>query len=46
MSKFTSKWDGPYVVQEVYTNGAYKIISKDGLRIGPINEKFLKCYYA
>uniref|UniRef100_A0A2N9J4N8 Uncharacterized protein n=1 Tax=Fagus sylvatica TaxID=28930 RepID=A0A2N9J4N8_FAGSY len=21
-NKFTSKWDGPYVVQEVYTNGA------------------------
>lgn len=25
-SKFSSKWDGPYVVQEVYTNGAYKIV--------------------
>ncbi|XP_075633756.1 uncharacterized protein LOC142606257 [Castanea sativa] len=23
-NKFTSKWDEPYVVQEVYTNGAYK----------------------
>ncbi|XP_074290221.1 uncharacterized protein LOC141616951 [Silene latifolia] len=22
VDKFTSKWDGPYVVQEVYTNGA------------------------
>ncbi|CAL9004724.1 unnamed protein product [Prunus brigantina] len=28
-SKFTSKWDGPYVVQEVYTSGAYKIIAED-----------------
>ncbi|XP_034197970.1 uncharacterized protein LOC117613470 [Prunus dulcis] len=45
-SKFTSKWDGPYVVQEVYTSGAYKIIAEDGLRIGPINGKFLKRYYA
>ncbi|RVW34665.1 hypothetical protein CK203_106423 [Vitis vinifera] len=36
-SKFTSKWDGPCVVQEVYTNGAYKIIVEDRLRIGPIN---------
>ncbi|KAL6332916.1 hypothetical protein AAG906_019921 [Vitis piasezkii] len=44
-SKFTSKWDGPYVVQEVYTNGAYKIVIEDGLRIGPINGKFLKRYY-
>uniref|UniRef100_A0A2N9ILM6 Uncharacterized protein n=1 Tax=Fagus sylvatica TaxID=28930 RepID=A0A2N9ILM6_FAGSY len=31
-NKFTSKWDGPYVVQEVYTNGAYKIVDKDGIR--------------
>ena len=45
-SKFTSKWDGPYVVQEVYTNGAYKIVEENGLRIGPINGKFLKRYYA
>ncbi|KAI5349455.1 hypothetical protein L3X38_002342 [Prunus dulcis] len=45
-SKFTSKWDGPYIVQEVYTSGAYKIIAEDGLRIGPINGEFLKRYYA
>lgn len=44
--KFKSKWDGPYVVNEVYTNGAYKIVAEDGLRIGPINDKFLKKYYA
>ena len=45
-NKFTSKWDGPYVVQEVYTNGAYKLINNDGVRIGPINLKFLKRFYA
>ncbi|KAL9382329.1 hypothetical protein Peur_025364 [Populus x canadensis] len=45
-SKFLSKWDGPYMVQEVYTNGAYKIVDENGLRIGPINGKFLKRYYA
>ncbi|XP_060182770.1 uncharacterized protein LOC132612672 [Lycium barbarum] len=44
-SKFTLKWDGPYVVQEAYTSGAYKLIDADGLRIGPINGKFLKMYY-
>ncbi|KAL3498667.1 hypothetical protein ACH5RR_041399, partial [Cinchona calisaya] len=44
--KFVSKWDGPYVVQEVYTNGSYKLIAEDGLRIGPINGKYLKRYYA
>ena len=45
-NKFVSKWDGPYVIQEVYTNGAYKLVDQDGLRIGPINGKFLKRYYA
>ncbi|KAL4651247.1 hypothetical protein ACB092_01G145500 [Castanea dentata] len=45
-NKFVSKWDGPYVVQEAYTNGAYKLVAEDGLRIGPINSKFLKRYYA
>ena len=44
--KFTSKWDGLYVVQEIYINGAYKIVAEDSLRIGPINSKFLKQYYA
>ncbi|KAM2067325.1 hypothetical protein ACFX1T_043670 [Malus domestica] len=44
-SKFTSKWDGPYVVQEVYTNGACLIMAEDGLKIGPINGRFLKRYY-
>ncbi|KAL0394674.1 UNVERIFIED_CONTAM: hypothetical protein Slati_4433600 [Sesamum latifolium] len=44
--KFLPKWDGPYVVKEAYTNGAYKLIAEDGLRIGPINGKFLKRYYA
>ncbi|PIN06300.1 hypothetical protein CDL12_21148 [Handroanthus impetiginosus] len=44
-NKFASKWDGPYVVKEVYTNGAYKLIDNDGLCIGPINDKFLKRYH-
>ena len=44
-NKFTSKWDGPYVVKEAYTNGSYKLRADDGLRIGPINGKFLKRYY-
>ncbi|KAI3454926.1 hypothetical protein Pfo_011589 [Paulownia fortunei] len=37
-NKFTSKWDGPYVVKEVYTNGAYKLVAENGLRIGPLME--------
>ncbi|XP_070025272.1 uncharacterized protein [Nicotiana sylvestris] len=43
--KFTSKWDGPYVVQEAYSSGAYKLVDADGMRISPINAKFLKKYY-
>ncbi|KAI4383707.1 hypothetical protein MLD38_009513 [Melastoma candidum] len=45
-SKFISKWDGSYVVQEAYTGGAYKIVDQDGMRVGPINGKFRKRYYA
>ncbi|KAM2288448.1 hypothetical protein ACFXTI_029324 [Malus domestica] len=45
-SKFTSKWDGPYVIQEVYTNSAYLIMAEDDLKIGPINGRFLECYYS
>ncbi|XP_071933710.1 uncharacterized protein [Coffea arabica] len=42
---FTSKWDGPYVVREMYTNGSYKLVADDGLRVDPINDKYLKRYY-
>ncbi|KAL0359876.1 UNVERIFIED_CONTAM: hypothetical protein Sangu_0837000 [Sesamum angustifolium] len=45
-NKFLPKWDGPYVVKEAYTNGVYKLVAENGLRIGPINRKFLKRYYA
>ncbi|TYK05790.1 uncharacterized protein E5676_scaffold98G002940 [Cucumis melo var. makuwa] len=45
-NKFTPKWDGLYIVKEVYTNGAYKIVERDGSKIGPINGKFLKEFYA
>ncbi|KAL0358197.1 UNVERIFIED_CONTAM: hypothetical protein Scaly_1505400 [Sesamum calycinum] len=44
-NKFMSKWDNPYVVKEIYTNGAYKLVDKGGLWIGTINGKFLKRYY-
>ncbi|XP_060194995.1 uncharacterized protein LOC132624194 [Lycium barbarum] len=43
--KFSAKWDGPYVVQEVYLSGAFKLVDSEGLRIGPINGKFMKRYY-
>ncbi|XP_070022108.1 uncharacterized protein [Nicotiana sylvestris] len=30
--KFTSKWDGPYVVREAYSSGDYKLVDADGMR--------------
>ena len=45
-NKFLSKWDGPYVVREVYTNGAYKIVDQDGVNVEPIDGNFLKRCYA
>jgi len=42
--KFTSKWERPYVVYEVYTNGAYKVVDGEDFQLGPINNKFLKSY--
>ena len=32
--------------QGANTNKAYKLIDNDGIWIGPINGKFLKCFYA
>ncbi|XP_075080602.1 uncharacterized protein LOC142166085 [Nicotiana tabacum] len=43
--KFTLKWDGPYIVQESYSSGGYKLVDADDMRIGPIHGKFLKRYY-
>jgi len=44
-SKFASKWEGPYIVCEVYSNGTYKIVDGQGVQVGPISGKFLKRYY-
>ena len=44
--KFNPKWEGPFVVETVYSNGAYRLINKKGDRLMmPINGKFLKQYY-
>ncbi|KAG9444850.1 hypothetical protein H6P81_016190 [Aristolochia fimbriata] len=44
--KFAPKWEGPLVVQEVYTNGAYKLVTPEGRRLPAINGKFLKKFYS
>src|ERR1700734_1451637 len=44
--KFNNKWEAPFVIESVYSNGAYRLINHDGGRLMmPINDKFLKKYY-
>jgi len=44
--KFQLKWEGPFVVESVNSNGAYRLITSDGdTLMMPINGKFLKKYY-
>ncbi|KAG9446344.1 hypothetical protein H6P81_012472 [Aristolochia fimbriata] len=43
--KFAPKWEGPYVVQEAYTNGAYKLVTANGSELPITNGKFLKRFY-
>ena len=37
--KSALKWGGPYVLQEVNSNGTYQIVDKDGQMVNPIKEK-------
>ena len=44
--KFQPKWEGPFVVESVYSNGSYRLITSNGdTLMMPINGKFLKKYY-
>ena len=44
--KFQFKWEGPYVVETVYSNEAYRLINANGdMLMMPINEKLLKKYH-
>ena len=45
-SKFKPKWEGPFVIDKVFSNGAYALLNMEGDRcMLPINGKFLKRYY-
>jgi len=45
--KFQPKWEGPFVVESVYLNGAYRLITmNDDTLMMPINGRFLKKYYS
>ncbi|XXG85705.1 hypothetical protein AAC387_Pa11g0739 [Persea americana] len=44
--KFKPKWVGPFVINKVFSNGAYALLNMEGDRcMLPINGKFLKRYY-
>ena len=44
--KFKPKWERPFVVETVYSNGAYRMITVEGdVVMMPINGKYLKKYY-
>jgi len=45
--KFEPKWEGPYVIEQVYDGGAYQLVDQQGARpMPPINGRFLKKYFA
>ena len=44
--KFQLKWEGPFIIELVYTNEAYYFITPDGdMLMVSINDRFLKKYY-
>ena len=46
-SKFTPKWEGPYIISATHERGYYYLTKEDGTVLTePINEKWLKQYYA
>ena len=45
-SKFEPKWEEPFVINKVFSNGTYALLNVEGDRcMLPINGKFLKRYY-
>ena len=44
--KFQPKWEGPFMIEIAYSNGAYRVITSDGdMLMMSINSRFLKKYY-
>jgi hypothetical protein len=45
--KFELKWEGPFIVEQVYDGGAYQLMDHQGLRpMPPVNGRYLKKYFA
>ncbi|GAA0144907.1 hypothetical protein LIER_05228 [Lithospermum erythrorhizon] len=42
--KFVPKWDSPSIIVEAYASGSYMVVDQDGLKVGPINDRYLKSY--
>ena len=46
-SKFTPKWEGPYIISAAHKSGYYYLTKEDGTVLTEfINGKWLKQYYA
>ena len=46
-SKFTPKWEGPYIISAAHESGYYYLTKEDGTVLTkPINGKWLKQYFA
>lgn len=44
--KLKPKWEGPNIIDTIYSNGAYHLATAEGNRLDiPINGKFLKRYF-
>ena len=44
--KLEPKWEGPFVIEQVYDGGAYQLIDQEGGRtMLPINGRYLKKYF-
>jgi hypothetical protein len=45
--KFEPKWEGPFIIEQVYDGGAYQLVDHQGLRpMPPVNRRYLKKYFA
>ena len=42
--KLLSKWEGPYIIEEVYSSGAIKINSVEGTILEVVNGQRIKHY--
>ena len=46
-SKFSTKWEGPFIVREAHASGYYSLAQMNGKDLmDPINGKWLNHYYA